>query len=949
MHIWGSKTNKLGTFEEEVTIAQLALPFNNSIDTNNVTLTKISGSFPPGIRISGAVLTGTPLQVIRDEEFKFVLRATYNDEFQDSTFTMIVVGPDSPVWATQEGSLPVGNNDLTFILDNSVIDFQLSAIDDDLLAGDTLEYYIKSGNGEIPPGTQLTKDGRIVGIIDPLLVLDAQASSTTGYDTVPFGLQPFDYSQYSTSGFDSFFYDVGSYDDQSPDSAPKKLNRTYEFIVTVTDGDVEVDRVFKIFVVGDDFLRADNTLMTAGSGTFTADGSSFRNVIWLTPQNLGVRRANNYITLFLETLDPSEQVGVIAYSLSPLNPDNTKSELPPGLSLDGLTGEIAGRTPYQPAISKDYKFTVKASKYAGNADLQNVSLTIAENVLPQSVPSSGDIKIAVNKINDDDIESALIGTVWSFTNGIIQNNLTIIGVDTTTFENKDILSVAERIVVGSAEDPTGLSVPAIAAKSRYTKVIQVGSGVTTLSNSKTFTVKLLGESDSIISWNTISDLGVIRSNAISNLELSATSSVPNANVRYNLISGALPTGLSINSSGQIIGKAAQFSTGDQNGLIFFDSNTTTFDNGTTTYDRIYKFTVSARDQYGYDATVREFQIQVNDPSQALFSNLYFRPLLKKTQRSTLQNFLKNSSIFNPSYIYRLDDPNFGIVKDLKMLVYAGIETVAAEKYVAVTATNHKRKKLNIGGLRKAVAKNSNGDIIYEVIYLEIIDPNEPANGSTQKSFYIADNKKITVDMVKLEANDDESNEGEGVTQFIVDGRLVDQIYQIDDIVLEIFTRTGSLLVPIDEFLVDVRNDPVDVEIDLDYSSPEPNRFRPEGDTITVDSNFVDISRGNDQPRFISNIDNMRDEIQTVGITEREFLPLWMRTAQLSSLQELGYTKSVPLCYCKPGTGDLILNNITTSNFNFSQFDFDVDRYIIDSTTGNSNEQYIKFPDYRLNV
>jgi hypothetical protein len=289
------------------------------------------------------------------------------------------------------------------------------------------------------------------------------------------------------------------------------------------------------------------------------------------------------------------------------------------------------------------------------------------------------------------------------------------------------------------------------------------------------------------------------------------------------------------------------------------------------------------------------------------------------------------------------------VKDLKMLVYAGIETVAAEKYVAITATNHKRKKLNIGGLRKAVAKNSNGDIVYEVIYLEMIDPNEPTNGSTQKSFYIADNKKITVDMVKLEANDDESNEGEGVTQFIVDGRIVDQIYQIDDIVLEIFTRTGSLLVPIDEFLIDVRNDPVDVEIDLDYSSPEPNRFRPEGDTITVDSNFVDISRGNDQPRFISNVDNMRDEIQTVGITEREFLPLWMRTAQLSSLQELGYTKSVPLCYCKPGTGDLILNNIITSNFNFSQFDFDVDRYIIDSTTGNSNEQYIKFPDYRLNV
>ena len=41
---------------------------------------------------------------------------------------------------------------------------------------------------------------------------------------------------------------------------PQKLNRYYEFTVSVRDGDVVARRTFRIFVVGDDFLRADNTI-----------------------------------------------------------------------------------------------------------------------------------------------------------------------------------------------------------------------------------------------------------------------------------------------------------------------------------------------------------------------------------------------------------------------------------------------------------------------------------------------------------------------------------------------------------------------------------------------------------------------------------------------------------------------------------------------------------------
>ena len=43
--------------------------------------------------------------------------------------------------------------------------------------------------------------------------------------------------------------------------------------------------------------------MLVGTGTFTADNTFIRTPIWLTPANLGYKRANNYITLFLDVID----------------------------------------------------------------------------------------------------------------------------------------------------------------------------------------------------------------------------------------------------------------------------------------------------------------------------------------------------------------------------------------------------------------------------------------------------------------------------------------------------------------------------------------------------------------------------------------------------------------------------------------------------------------------
>jgi hypothetical protein len=94
---------------------------------------------------------------------------------------------------------------------------------------------------------------------------------------------------------------------------------------------------------------------------------------------------------------------------------------------------------------------------------------------------------------------------------------------------------------------------------------------------------------------------------------------------------------------------------------------------------------------------------------------------------------------------------------------------------------------------------------------------------------------------------------------------------------------------------------------------------------------------------------MRDAIRDIGVTEGNYLPLWMRTAQTGSVNQLGFVNAVPLVYCKPGTSAIIKNTLEFNEIDFTQYNFDIDRYVIDSTIGNSDEQYLLFANYQHNI
>ena len=125
-------------------------------------------------------------------------------------------------------------------------------------------------------------------------------------------------------------------------------------------------------------------------------------------------------------------------------------------------------------------------------------------------------------------------------------------------------------------------------------------------------------------------------------------------------------------------------------------------------------------------------------------------------------------MFTPASIYRPNDPEFGLQKQVKMLVYSGLETKEIREYIAATRKNHKRKRFKMGAVKSAIARKSGStDTIYEVIYVEVIDPSDITSGVTSVAAKqtILNDRKITVDSVEYETGDDASKEGAGLAVF----------------------------------------------------------------------------------------------------------------------------------------------------------------------------------------
>jgi len=187
-------------------------------------------------------------------------------------------------------------------------------------------------------------------------------------------------------------------------------------------------------------------------------------------------------------------------------------------------------------------------------------------------------------------------------------------------------------------------------------------------------------------------------------------------VSYSLtpLSTPLPPGLGINSS-----------TGDITGQLGYLSASNTF-------------TFSLRATAQIDGTFSDRQFSISGVK------IFTSPIL--TFQFTLTGYIKNdvvawagtSSNINSDLLFRSYDPVWGAVQNPYILVLGGVpNTVTAHQLIHAMypeespvkfSTYFQKMALTLGPFRSAVARDNFGDVVYEVVYRQIVDPQVLAGG-----------------------------------------------------------------------------------------------------------------------------------------------------------------------------------------------------------------------------
>ena len=248
-----------------------------------------------------------------------------------------------------------------------------------------------------------------------------------------------------------------------------------------------------------------------------------------------------------------------------------------------------------------------------------------------------------------------------------------------------------------------------------------------------YSINIVGNLSTEVTWLTASDLGSIVNGSISTLYVEAVNrnSIP---LQYRLESGSdsrLPQGLQLLPEGDIAGRVSFNTFALDSGTTTFDvrsnnlynpnSNPTTGVGTETTFDLTYTFTVNAYSINGVVSVYKTFTIRVVRLFNEPFDNLYIQAMPPQNDRALLNSLLQNNDIFPQSLLYRPQDPNFGRATQVIYQHAYGLTAATLDTYVNALTLNHYWKNLVLGSIETAQAVDDLGNVIYEVVYSRVID------------------------------------------------------------------------------------------------------------------------------------------------------------------------------------------------------------------------------------
>lgn len=410
--------------------------------------------------------------------------------------------------------------------------------------------------------------------------------------------------------------------------------------------------------------------------------------------------------------------------------------LPPGLTLSS-TGRISGflrdrLDTTQPAHwPKIYQFTVTATDQVSQEACNFRILAVSPDTMRADTPWLPN-NISVLRLDQlSDSISYLQPPQWlnGHSLGTIRANNNQ-GLNVIAYDPAPILGpVTYSITQGdnlSTQLPTGLVLdtatgyitgfipyqPAVTRTYSLTIHATKTDKVTgeTAQSTGVFSLVVKGAVDAALEWITVSNLGRMTTGMISELHVAARQVHSTYAIKYQLAAGQLPPGLTLAQDGSITGKINYGASGT------------------------YSFTVQAMDVCQSDAITREFTIAAIESSKE-YTDIYVKPFLPQAQRTAYEKFTADEFTFDPQLLYRYYDSNFGVQHDIKMTLEFGIEVVTQPEYSTALYENFYRKQLYFGDVKVAIARDSHGVPVYEVVYVDIVDPMINANGSVSPVLY----------------------------------------------------------------------------------------------------------------------------------------------------------------------------------------------------------------------
>jgi hypothetical protein len=604
-----------------------------------------------------------------------------------------------PVWLTPAGNLgtyPEG------------VFFQLPLLAEEPDLGDPI--YFKVIAGELPTGVQVADDGLIVGV--PRAVVNLQGI-------------PVEVARDITSKFAIRAY-------------------TTKVVAGVTVINRLADRTFSITVSGQD---APEWVTPAGQIAQYFDGTQVYDLPLLYADN----DATDYtvVRLVEGSLPPGLTLSPTGH-ISGIIPAATVVTEPVG--FDATPFDLYRFSPQPFGTNNNYSFTLELTD-GKNSALREFSIFVWSRSLlsaDTTVDTADNTFITADGVNTwmpiiTNIPGS-IGTVQSNNyfaykfNGIdFANDAFVFTLNSGTLPPGTELDPVTGWLYGYIPD-LGLTERTYAFSLRVFKINEP----TYTSQPYSYNLTIDGPIETNIRWNTPanavdraktpSPLGTIDNGAVSELYVEAVNSAGIV-LEYRLKSGStssLPQGLTLMPSGNIVGRVS-FNT------FTLDGGATTFDvnsdnraiTAPTTFDLTFNFTVQAFGGNGIISVFKEFSIRVNREYNEPYENLYIQAMPPQDNRNLVNSLLQDSTLIPPNSLYRADDPNFGRATQVVYDHAFGLTAATYEDYIASLDKNHYWKNLVLGEIKTAQAIDPvTGQVIYEVIYSQIVDDLVNAQGES---------------------------------------------------------------------------------------------------------------------------------------------------------------------------------------------------------------------------